>query len=174
MYNMTDYGFWAIVIGLVFFLLPILIAMANKNWKLSELDNGEIRKAIMIAFTVIYIILLPYYFFNAYMPAAEILSKTNATELIIPKESGQNLTLNISASSVPAASVNDLLRNFLWVYIFLIIFYFGSRSLDGYTEAKRIENLKGAKPEEIIKTQYARGKINKATMDRQLTDLKDK
>jgi len=123
----------------------------------------------MVVFTVIYIIVLPYYFFNAYMPAAVNLSTTNASELVIPKTS--NMPYNISINSVPATSVNNLLGNFLWVYMVLIAFYFGSRTLDGYTEAKRIESLKGSNPVEIIKTQYARGKIDEATMRDQLKRL---
>lgn len=172
---MTSVNLWVsiitIIIGLVVFLYLILNELIKKKFKLSELDNGEIRKAIMVVFTVIYIIVLPYYFFNAYMPAAVNLSTTNASELVTPKTSNQIMSYNTSINSVPATSVNNLLGNFLWVYMVLIAFYFGSRTLDGYTEAKRIESLKGSNPVEIIKTQYARGKIDEATMRDQLKRL---
>jgi hypothetical protein len=50
-------------------------ALIKANFKLGEMDHGEIRKAITIAFTAIYIIMLPYYFFSAYMPAAVNIAK---------------------------------------------------------------------------------------------------
>jgi hypothetical protein len=171
-----SWDFWfsigSIILGLAVFLWLALGTVWNKKSKLGDLDNGEIRKAIMVAFTVIYIIMLPYYFFNAYMPAAINISKTNASELVI-LPSGQLHTINVTANSVPSASVNDLLRNFLWVYIVLIVFYFGSRTIDGYTEAKRIEQLKGSDAAEVVRTQYARGKIDVGTMNDKLKALNE-
>jgi hypothetical protein len=171
--------FWTkytVLIGLAVFIILIIKAMWTNKFNLGELDNGEIRKAIMVTFTIVYIIILPYYFFNAYMPAAENISKTNASMLVKALPTAQSQLYCTSPNllpEVPASAFNDILRNFLWVYIVLIIFYFGSRAIDGYTEAKRIDTLKKSDAIEIIRTQYARGKIDKATLETKMQELKD-
>jgi hypothetical protein len=70
-------------------------------------------------------------------------------------------------------AINDLLGNFLYIYIFIIIFYFTSRSIDGYTEVKRIEKLRGSNPVSIVLTQYARGRIDESMMKNQIAKLNE-
>jgi hypothetical protein len=171
----TTWAYITMGIGLAVFIILIIVGMLKTGFRLGELDNGEIRKAVMVAFTVIYIILLPYYFYYAYMPAAENISQINASMLVENIPTAQMQTFNASPSSlpeVPTAALNDLMRNFLWVYIVLIIFYFGSRTLDGYTEGKRIGELRQSEPEKILQTQYARGKIDNKTFDERSAELK--
>jgi uncharacterized membrane protein len=153
-----------IAIGLIVFFAALLLALKNNENDLGKLAHGELRKIITIVFTVIYIILLPYYFFNIYTPNA-----TNITIINLTTQSSQSQTFNLTANSVPAMAVTDLLKNFLYVYIFIIIFYFTSRSIDGYSDAKKTDALKDKTASEIAEMRYARGKID----DNDLEKIKD-
>ena len=154
----------AILICLVVFFGGLILALANNEYDLGKLAHGEIRKIITIVFTTIYIMLLPYYFFNVYLPNA-----TNVTIINLTTHNSQFQTFNLTANSVPALAVTDLLKNFLYVYIFVIAFYFTSRSIDGYSDAKKIESLKNKTPSDIAEMRYVRGKID----DKDLAKIKE-
>jgi hypothetical protein len=155
--NLTTFIGFAILIG------GLLLVLRNNENDLGKIAHGEIRKIITIVFTAIYIVLLPYYFFDIYVPNA-----TNITIMNLTSQNSELLTFNLTANSVPALAVTDMLKNFLYVYIFIIVFYFTSRSIDGYSDAKKTEALKSNSPTEIAEMRYARGKID----DKDLAKIK--
>ena len=102
-----------IALGLLAFGIVIILKLNNSKWDLSELNGGEIRKAITIAFTIIYLIMLPCYFFYAYLPASVNASFVHNTT----KDSLQ--TFNVSSDAVPLLATSDFMSNFLYLYILI-------------------------------------------------------
>lgn len=97
----------------------IVIALIRNGGNLGKLDEGEVRKAITIAFTTIYLIMLPCYFFYAYIPAAQNAAFVSNTAKDLPIQ-----TFNATATTVPLLAIADFVKNFLYVYIIIIFFYF--------------------------------------------------
>jgi uncharacterized membrane protein len=215
---------WAItmiiaLVGVVALSVPLILAVTSKTNLGSRLDNGEIRKAIVISLTVVYIILLVISFYNASLEGAEESNSGVASYSEINKENGSivkehsykvgltnisayALELNLSGSTfilkpringssgglipltenstggivdvIPEQALADFTKNFLYVYLIIILFYFGSRSwennktdnivkdfLTAYIEPKLKADNSGAalNTEELIKFRYALGDI---------------
>lgn len=137
-----------------------------------KLDNGEVRKAIAITFTLIYVFLLVLYYYQIFLPASTgSLSGTsnytlnepfNISPQSVPTNfSNQNLLINLTAQTldVPIVAITDIFKNFLYVYLVIIAFYFSSRSFEKYTETGRIRELRQSNSMEIARTRLARGDI---------------
>lgn len=126
-----SYAWWAIFLGLFAFVIVIISPLLKNYMDLDKLNSGEIRKAITIAFTIIYLMMLPCYFFYAYVPASvnasSVHSTTNAAAL---------QTFNVSSDAVPLLATTDFMSNFLYIYVLIVSFYFGSR----YFEDRRNAN----------------------------------
>lgn len=135
------------VTGILTFFAVIVIALSGHRFRLGELEEGEVRKAIAIAFTTIYLIMLPYYFFYAYMPAAQ-----NATFVRDASNASPIQTFNATATTVPLLAITDFTTNFLYIYIIIVLFYFGTRAFEDYLRFKD--------PKSNALKQFASGKIN--------------
>jgi uncharacterized membrane protein len=122
----------AIAIGIVTFFAMIGLALGGGR-KLGQLDEGEVRKAITIAFTTIYLTMLPCYFFYAYMPAAQ-----NATFVSNQGREVQGTiqTFNATATAVPLLAIADFVKNFLYLYIIIILSYFVTRAVEDFHRSK--------------------------------------
>jgi hypothetical protein len=124
-------AFITIALGLSAFVLVIILLSNGSNGDLRGLNGGEIRKAIAIAFTMIYLIMLPCYFFYAYLPAS-----VNASSVHNTTSDSSLQTFNVSSNAVPLLATSDFMSNFLYLYILIVSFYFGSR----YFEDRRRDN----------------------------------
>jgi hypothetical protein len=202
------------LVGVVALSVPLILAVTSRTNLGSRLDNGEIRKAIVISLTIVYIILLVVSFYNASVEGASESNQGVASYSEINKENGSvvkehiytismtnisayALELNLSGSTfilkpkanessgamiplsenstggivdvIPAQALADFNKNFLYVYLIIILFYFGSRSwennktdnvvrefLNKYTSSKSTNTLN---TEDIIKFRYAVGDI---------------
>jgi uncharacterized membrane protein len=143
--------------GLGVFLLIIIISMIFPELG-KRLDHGNIRKSIAISFTVMYIFMLAFYFWDVYTP----LVSANTTLL---SENFNKGTFNETALEVPIAAITDIYKNFLYVYIIIIIFYFGSRAIEGFTDAEKIKSMTVNDRMAILKTRLAKGEITKEQFD---------
>jgi hypothetical protein len=207
------------LVGVVALSVPLILAVTSKTNLGSRLDNGEIRKAIVISLTVVYIILLVISFYNASLEGAEESNSGVASYSEINKENGSvvkehsykvgltnisayALELNLSGSTfilkprinessgglipltenstggivdvIPEQALADFTKNFLYVYLIIILFYFGSRSWENnktdnivkefmtkYIDSKLKDGNSGTalNTEDLIKFRYALGDI---------------
>ena len=178
------------IVGIVSFIIPLVLSFSPKYNLGTKLSKGEVRKAIVISFTVVYIILLSISFFQStYEPTINI---NNSSEIsrheeqntayeklnITPSSSiettngGQNNstpsssieTTNIttefdSSTKVPNEAIGNFVNNFLYVYILIIGFYFGSRMVEKIGAFKQL----GVNSLEIAQARYAMGDIDAET-----------
>jgi uncharacterized membrane protein len=204
------------VVGVASFAIPIVLSFDDRYNLGTRLDNGEVRKAIAVALTVVYIIMLSLFFINVTLPqqpgnvsdqkdiscvvsgenalilplliqpaAAENQSNstttpvndtTNQTDtsnstpaLAGTNESGgaevcaqgtNNSTVESMIGKIPASALGDIYRNFLYVYILIIGFYFGSRVFEDFAGVRMTKELKGFDPEDLLKKRFAMGEIS--------------
>ena len=116
-------------IGIASFIISLGLSATNFNLGV-KLSKGEVRKSIVIAFTVVYIMLLCLSFDKT----ADLATANNTTFNIVMHDTAafsslnNNTTLNaIATQTVPAQALENFTQNFLYVYILIIGFYFGSR-----------------------------------------------
>jgi hypothetical protein len=207
------------LVGVVALSVPLILAITSRTNLGSRLDNGEIRKAIVISLTVVYIILLVISFYTASLEGANESNSGVASYSEINKENGSvvkehsytvgltNISayafeLNLSGSTfilkprvnessgemipltknstggivdvVPEQALANFTKNFLYVYLIIILFYFGSRSWENnktdnivkefmtkYIDSKLKDGNSGAtlNTEDLIKFRYALGDI---------------
>ena len=156
-YKTDTYMFLIIpIIGMVSFIIPLLLSFSSKYNLGTKLSKGEVRKSIVIALTVVYIILLSLSF-----DKTTHLATTNVTS---------NITaLNVTAQTVPIQAIGNFTQNFLYVYIVIIGFYFGSRLVERF---KMFTEVKDLSPLDIAKRRYAMGEIDLETFDKMKEELK--
>ena len=155
-YNAGSYKLLIIpLVGIVSFIIPLLLSFSSKYNLGTKLSKGEVRKSIVISLTVVYIILLSLSF-----DKTTHMATTNVTS---------NITaLNITAQTIPIQAIGNFTQNFLYVYIVLIGFYFGSRLAE---HVKMLKELKGLAPLDIVKTRYAMGEIDSDTFNKMKKEL---
>ncbi|MCU0637434.1 MAG: hypothetical protein MUE87_02265 [Methanothrix sp.] len=201
------------VVGVASFVIPIVLSFDDKYNLGTRLDNGEVRKAIAIALTVVYIIMLSLFFINVTLTqqpenvsteedrenASGLLNENNA--LILPfvqpaaaEDQPASINDEIDNSGKPEADVPpsdtenpegdgganeetgetdnsknpfsekealaDIYTNFLYVYILIIGFYFGSRVFEDFAAVRMTKELTGSKPEDLLKRRLAMGEIS--------------
>ena len=156
-YKIGTYKFLIIpIVGMVSFIIPLLLSFSPKYNLGTKLSKGEVRKSIVIALTVVYIILLSLSF-----DKTTHLATTNVTS---------NITaLNVTAQTVPIQAIGNFTQNFLYVYIVIIGFYFGSRLVERF---KMFTEVKDLSPLDIAKRRYAMGEIDLETFDKMKEELK--
>lgn len=153
-----------IAVGLLSFFIPLLLSFSKRLNLGTRLSRGEVRKSIVISFTVVYIILLVQSFVKTADLAASnatitatITAATNVTNntFVIP-------SLNATTQAIPIEAIGNFTQNFLYVYIIIIGFYFGSRLCEHF---KAFEALKDVDPLDIAKKRYAMGDIDSTTFN---------
>ncbi len=219
------------LIGIACLVIPLILSISADYNIGSKLDNGEIRKSIVISLTVIYIIFLAISFeksidekemniqsydadftmkmdkqINKEIKNNSDVSQTmnikakinsssggfatpeklvadfslNKTEIALlrvskennSKESGGSVPLPASSANassseqmIPEEVMATFTKNFLYVYILIILFYFGSRFIDEYKTSGNLEKYLGNKEEreldigKIVAARLAMGDI---------------
>lgn len=142
------------IVGIVSFIIPLILAFSSKYNLGTKLSRGEVRKSIVISFTVVYIILLSLSFDKTTHLATNVTSNITA--------------LNVTAQTVPIQAIGNFTQNFLYVYIVIIGFYFGSRLGE---RIKTFTELKDLDPLDIAKKRYAMGDIDFDAFKKIRTDL---
>jgi hypothetical protein len=70
-------------------------------------------------------------------------------------------TFNVSSNAVPLLAISDFARNFLYLYILIISFYFGSRYFEDRRNAdNRMEILRKLKMDDVIKDKDQTDRLN--------------
>ena len=162
--SLNVYAFLIIpVVGVVSFIIPLLLSFSSKYNLGTKLSKGEVRKSIVISLTVVYIILLSLSFYQTtYEPTT--INVTSNTSMITT-----NLTtFNVTSETVPVQAIGNFIQNFLYVYIVIIGFYFGSRLGE---RIKMFKELKDVDALDIAKRRYAMGDIDYDTFEKMKTDL---
>lgn len=219
--------------GIIGLSVPLVLAISSKVNLGSRLDSGEIRKAIVISLTIVYIILLVVSFNSpsilgpkdnktsaafSSVSLHEKLTEKNSVErehiftfnltgtnggfeatnvsgftfkftpLIINGSSGKiSLGGNSTAGNVdviPESALASFTNNFLYVFVVIILFYFGSRAWENNkTDDKVKDYLKNLmnptkdgsptplKAEEIVSLRYALGDIGDREYRRMMTNM---
>lgn len=78
-------------------------------------------------------------------------------------------TFNVTSEMVPVQAIGNFIQNFLYVYIVIIGFYFGSRLGE---RIKMFKELKDMEPLDIAKRRYAMGDIDYETFEKMKNDVK--
>jgi len=159
-------GIWIVIVGLLSFFIPLVLSFSKRLNLGTRLSKGEVRKSIVISFTVVYIILLVQSFVKTLELAtnnAITNAATNATNntFVIP-------SLNATTQAIPIEAIGNFTQNFLYVYIIIIGFYFGSRLCELF---KVFQVLKDVDPLDIAKKRYAMGDIDSTTFKGIKNDL---
>lgn len=159
-------------IGIASFIISLGLSATNFNLGI-KLSKGEVRKSIVIAFTVVYIMLLCLSFDKT----ADLATANNTTFNIVIHDAdalstlNNNTTLNaIATQTVPAQALENFTQNFLYVYILIIGFYFGSRLGE---RAMVLKYLKTLHSMDIARRRYAMGEIDSGAFDEMKERLKD-
>lgn len=151
------------IVGMVSFIIPLLLSFSSKYNLGTKLSKGEVRKSIVISLTVIYIVLLSLSF---YQITYEV-PTTNVTPNNSIKSTNIT-TFNVTAQTVPIQAIGNFTQNFLYVYIVIIGFYFGSRLCE---RIKMFKEFKDLTPLDIAKLRYAMGEIDSETFNEMKKDL---
>jgi len=169
MFHVLTFAQFVASIGIIAFIIPIILGFSERFSLASRFGNGEVRKAIVISLTIIYIALLSTYFFEVTLPLSKgMLNNTSHMENIfnITKTAGLNKTIAggnwsiTQINQIPTEALRDITTNFLWVYAVIIIFYFGSRAWESVAETNMIKELKDVSPLELAKRRYILGSIS--------------
>ena len=162
----SEYRFIIILIlGVLAFIIPLGAAFSSKFNLGTKLSTGEVRKSIVISFTVVYIMLLCLSF-----DKTTDLATTNSTVLNIGTQGNTTFsTLNnttalntIATQTVPIQALGNFTQNFLYVYIVIIGFYFGSRLGEHVMVLKDIRTVHSI---DIARRRYAMGEIDSNVFD---------
>ena len=173
-------GIWIVIVGLLSFFIPLVLSFSKRLNLGTRLSKGEVRKSIVISFTVVYIILLVQSFVktaalatnnatnnatinaitNAITNAAT--NANNATNAVTNVANNTFVipSLNATTQAIPIEAIGNFTQNFLYVYIIIIGFYFGSRLCE---HVKVFQVLKDVDPLDIAKKRYAMGDIDSTT-----------
>lgn len=172
--NLPDFSTLFCIVGIISFVFSLILMShlttlsihpdeRHERRKSFILDRKEIRRSIAITFTILYILLLTFYF-------REVESATQATSVLktFVNETVTNVTTNssfttttiinkttnLTGNNLTGAGLtqhNSLMSAFTALYAVIIGFYFGSRAYE------KIKELKDA--EEVLKIQYIADEI---------------
>ena len=150
---------------------------AEKRIKsLIKLDRKEIRRSIAISFTILYILMISFYFHEV-ESATNVTSAVNyfVNETVINVTANSsfttttilNKTTNLTGNALTGEGLTHLkgvIDAFTTVYIIIIGFYFGSRV---YEKIKEIKNA-----EDALKIQYIMDEIDSAEFNKKTKELR--
>jgi uncharacterized membrane protein len=156
--------------------LSIPAEKGNKRRKSLILDRKEIRRSIAISFTILYILLISFYFYEVEY-VTSVVSIVNSTV----NETVRNVTTNSSFTTITILNkttnltgngltgeglthLSSIITAFTTVYVVIIGFYFGSRV---YEKIKEIKNA-----EEALKIQYIMDEISEDDFDNKMEKLR--
>ena len=146
-------SYWIIIVGLLSFFIPLVLSFSKRLNLGTRLSKGEVRKSIVISFTVVYIILLVQSFEK---------TRELATSNVTINATVTAATNNATTQAIPIEAIGNFTQNFLYVYIIIIGFYFGSRLCEHF---KVFQALKDVDPLDIAKKRYAMGDIDSTTFN---------
>ena len=156
---------YIMVIGIASFIISLWLSLTKFNLG-AKLSKGEVRKSIVIAFTVVYIMLLCLSFDKT----TDLTTTNNMVFNIVTPGNTTFSTLNnttalnaIATQTVPAQALENFTQNFLYVYILIIGFYFGSRLGE---RAMVLKYLKTLHSMDIARRRYAMGEIDSGAFDK--------
>ena len=162
-----------VILGILAFIIPLYLALFSKFNLGTRLSTGEVRKSIVISFTIVYIMLLCLSFDKT----TDLATANNTTFNIVMHDTAafssltNNTTLNtLATQTIPIQALGNFTQNFLYVYIIIIGFYFGSRLGE---RAMVLKYLKTLDSMDIAKRRYAMGEIDFSTFDEMKKRLKD-
>ncbi len=169
----SEYRFIIILIlGVLAFIIPLGAAFSSKFNLGTKLSTGEVRKSIVISFTIIYIALLCLSFdkttdlSTANNTAFNIITHSNTTFSTLNNTTALN---TIATQTVPIQALGNFTQNFLYVYIVIIGFYFGSRLGEHVMVLKDIRTVHSI---DIARRRYAMGEIDSNAFDEMEKKLK--
>lgn len=165
-----------LIVGIISFLFSLAVMSLltylsihpderHKRRKSFILDRKEIRRSIAITFTILYILLLTFYFReveSATQATSALKTFVNETVINVTANSSFttitiiNNTTNLTGNGLTSEGLtqhNSLMSAFTALYAVIIGFYFGSRAYE------KIKELKDA--EEVLKIQYITDEIGK-------------
>jgi uncharacterized membrane protein len=214
------------VIGVASFAIPIVLSFDDRYNLGTRLDNGEVRKSIAIALTVVYIIMLSLFFINLTLPqqlgnasaeedqkstsglvtgnalilplaqpaAAEVQSASTNEDINDLEEAGDAVSSSDSEKTegsevseeetgetdnsenpliakIKDSALSDIYSNFLYVYILIIGFYFGSRVFEDFAAVRMTKELTGSDPRDLLERRFAMGEISKDDYNERINAL---
>jgi len=103
----------------------------------------------------------------------ESLEEANPQEVDDTPEIGneQSESMSDNPIDVPIEALASIYKNFLYVYVIIIGFYFGSRVFEDFAGVRMFKELKGFVPEDLLKKRYAMGEISKDDYLKRIVDL---
>lgn len=108
----------------------------------------------------------------------KVLNAVKANDPKVGNETKNKDTNNDTAGGtfpgqIPPYAVKDLLTNFIYVYVIIIGFYFGSRVFEDFAGAKMAKELKDVDPRDLLKKRYAMGEISHEDYLERISKLAD-
>jgi uncharacterized membrane protein len=76
-----------------------------------------------------------------------------------------------SLQSIPEKAIENIYINFLYVYILIIGFYFGSRVFEDFAGVRMAKELKDVDPVDLLKRRYATGEISEEDYTNKIDNL---
>ena len=175
------------IVGIICFLFSLIVISIltylsippderHKRRKSFILDRKEIRRSIAITFTILYILLLTFYFReveSATQATSALKTFVNETVINVTANSSFttitiiNNTTNLTGNGLTSEGLtqhNSLMSAFTALYAVIIGFYFGSRAYEKIKEPKDAE--------EVLKLQYIMDEIDSAVFKEKLIVLR--
>jgi len=154
------------MLGILSFIIPLGLSFYSKCNLGTKLGKSEVRKSIVIALTVMYIILLSLSFAGTSdMPATNV---THYNRTIVNSTSNTTTFENATIQTIP--STINIIQNFLYVYVVIIGFYFGSRLGERIKMLKELKNLNAL---DILQKRYAMGEVGGTVFNDAKTKLEN-
>lgn len=169
-FNQSQTASW---VGIAAFTIPIILALSRRFNLAARFGNGEVRKAIVIALTIVYIIMLSSYFYDVTLPLGKNLSKSLSNSSPLPivtlpvssqLQNGSSgsaiIQLQNISPTIPGEALKDISTNFFWIYAVIIVFYFGSRAWESVAETNMVKELEKLSPVDLAQRRYVLGMLS--------------
>lgn len=88
-----------------------------------------------------------------------------------PKNDTEEEAQSNDLPEVPSEALTSIYKNFLYVYVIIIGFYFGSRVFEDFAGVRMFKELKDFVPEDLLKKRYAMGEISQEDYKIRINDL---
>lgn len=163
--------------GILSFAISLLImsfftyfsSSANNEQRvksLFRLDRKEIRRSIAISFTILYIMIIAFFFQEAASVSKSLAAISNELGMGTPMNTSMIAAMNTTLTAKGITPLSNGLSAFTTVYLVIIGFYFGSRVYE------KIKEIKDA--DEVLKIQYIMDEISEEDFDKKMEKLQRK